>query len=84
MTQLPSRPEAGTLVERLREATTVLDEPFHHDAIAATLLEAADAIAEATTQEQALREELEKWKAHAFHGWRDISRFHRAILATQV
>lgn len=31
-----------TVITRLREATTVLDEPFHREAVAATMIEAAD------------------------------------------
>lgn len=41
------------VAERLREACGVLNEPFHHDAIAVTLQEAADLI---TTWEALLRE----------------------------
>lgn len=39
------------IAQRLREACTVLDEPFHHDAIAVTLMEAA-------TEIEALRSRL--------------------------
>lgn len=40
--------QAETLIERLREAATVLDEPFHHDAIAVMLMEVADFLAALT------------------------------------
>ena len=34
--------QTARIAELLREATTVLDEPFHRDSVAVTLLEAAD------------------------------------------
>lgn len=53
------------LVERLREAVTVLDEPFHREAVAHTLLEAADALASpAPLGDAGLRERIigmERW-----------------------
>ena len=38
----PADPSVETVIQRLREGATVLDEPFHHDAIAVAMLEAAD------------------------------------------
>jgi hypothetical protein len=43
------RPDQG-LIDALREGATVLDEPFHREAIAEVMLRAADALASRSTE----------------------------------
>lgn len=54
------KPEALRLAELLNEATTVLDEPFHHNAIAENCDKAAAELRRLHAENERLREVLKK------------------------
>ena len=59
------KPEALRLAELLNEATTVLDEPFHHNAIAENCDKAAAELRRLHEENERLRKENEFWYSRA-------------------
>lgn len=57
---MSEKPEALRLADLLNEATTVLDEPFHHEAISENCNKAAAELRRQHAENERLREALEK------------------------